>query len=641
MYGAFIGDIVGSKYEFNNIITKQFPLFSPGCDYTDDTIMTVAVAKAILLSREEQFKRGENGKGFQEFLIEVMQDFGRRYPHPTGAYGGSFAKWLRQKNPKPYGSYGNGSAMRVSPCGLAAVTMEEALALARASASVSHDHPEGIKGAEAVSAAVFLAKCGRTKEEIGQYISEHYYNLDFTLDSIRETYKFDGSCQGSVPQAIVAFLESENFEDAIRNVISIGGDCDTTGAIAGSIAWIYYAVQTGSYSGWVYDKFDSAMLEIKVQAMSYLPKEFIDIADEFHEVCWKRAGTFDRVGGCTPILNRDEIKKYWTDWAVPPIQHRAASSDPLTADIETAVTAFCNKYVVLMEVLYRDKELNQWCRNYSAYKENTTHRALEELIYNGFMKEAYALGFLPKVLAWKPGSAYSLGSALCGTKADLLYGICMEIRADYGCNGALIYHAIASGSLYYLMNTLLHYEDKPEDPELTQKVEKSFSKNCNNKTGTSFATKLSKLLLKKEDIGKKETSSPHPMISGGQAYSLAYIQGYEGIKREHHAGARYAWHDKTLGEWRLTIQLDNQGIWFLSVFVKEDGRFEKYSLDYEMASDFHYEFRDEKGLRKKIYSSGDEKKYLAEVLIRYVQMNGGNALLSALHPFITAQYHYD
>ena len=447
MYGAFIGDIVGSKYEFNNIITKQFPLFSPGCDYTDDTIMTVAVAKAILLSREEQFKRGENGKGFQELLVEVMQDFGQRYPHPTGAYGGSFAKWLRQKNPKPYGSYGNGSAMRVSPCGLAAVTMEEALALARASASVSHDHPEGIKGAEAVSAAVFLAKCGRTKEEIGQYISEHYYNLDFTLDSIRETYKFDGSCQGSVPQAIVAFLESENFEDAIRNVISIGGDCDTTGAIAGSIAWTYYAVQTGSYSGWVYNKFDSAMLEIKAQAMSYLPKEFIDIADEFHEVCWKRAGTFDRVGGCTPILNRDETKK--------------------------------------------------------------------------------------------------------------------------------------------------------------------------------------------------ETASPRPKISGGQAYSLAYIRGYEGIKREHHAGARYAWHDKTLGEWRLTIQLDNQGIWFLSVFVKEDGRFEKYSLDYEMASDFHYEFRDEKGLRKKIYSSGDEKKYLAEVLIRYVQTNGGNALLSALHPFITAQYHYD
>lgn len=462
MYGAMIGDIVGSKYEFHNIKTKEFPLFSEGCDYTDDTIMTVAVAKAILLSREEQCAKSEKGRGFQEFLVEVMQDFGQRYPHPTGAYGGSFAEWLRQKNPKPYGSYGNGSAMRVSPCGLAAVTMEEALALARASASVSHDHPEGIKGAEAVSAAVFLAKCGVSKKEIRQYISEHYYNLDFTLDSIRNTYKFDGSCQGSVPQAIVAFLESENFEDAIRNVISIGGDCDTTGAITGSIAWTYYAVQTGSYGGWVHNQFDSSMLEIKAQAMTFLPKEFIDIADVFHELCWRRAGSYNRVGLInTPILNRDETKKYWTDWAVPPIQCRAASPDPVTADMETAMTAFCNKYVVLMEVLYRDKELNQWCRNYSAYEKNTVHCALENLIYyNGFMQDASALGFMPEVMRWKAGTAYSLGSALNGTKADLLYGICMEIRADYGCNGSLIYNAIAKGNLYRLMSAWLHYENR-------------------------------------------------------------------------------------------------------------------------------------------------------------------------------------
>ncbi len=311
MYGAFIGDIVGSKYEFHNIKTKEFPLFSEGCDYTDDTIMTVAVAKAILLSRQEQFEKSESGKGFREFLVEIMQDFGRRYPCPTGAYGGMFDKWLRQENPKPYGSFGNGSAMRVSPCGLAAVTMEEALALARASADVTHDHPEGIKGAEAVAAAIFLAKCGRPKEEIRQYITEHYYNLDFTLDSIRETYHFDGSCQGSVPQAIVAFLESQSFEDAIRNVISIGGDCDTTGAITGSVAWTWYAVQTGDYEGWVYNRFEPSMLEIKTQAMEFLPEEFIEIADEFHEVCWRRAGTYHRVGGCTSILNRDESQKYW------------------------------------------------------------------------------------------------------------------------------------------------------------------------------------------------------------------------------------------------------------------------------------------------------------------------------------------
>ena len=162
MFGAFIGDIVGSKYEFNNIKTKTFPLFSQGCDYTDDSIMTVAVAKAIMLSRTEQFEKNGEGRGFQEFLVEIMQDFGKRYPNPTGAYGSSFAKWLRQQNPKPYGSYGNGSAMRVSPCGLAAVTMDEALALARASASVSHNHPEGIKGAEAVSAAIFMAKNGKS-----------------------------------------------------------------------------------------------------------------------------------------------------------------------------------------------------------------------------------------------------------------------------------------------------------------------------------------------------------------------------------------------------------------------------------------------------------------------------------------------
>lgn len=285
MYGAIIGDIVGSKYEFNNIKTKEFPLFSPGCDFTDDTIMTVAVAKAILLRRDDLFRKTENGKPFQDTLIQVMQDFGRRYPNPTGAYGGRFLNWLRQDDPKPYGSYGNGSAMRVSPCGLIAVTMEEALTLARASAVVSHDHPEGIKGAEAVAAAVFLAKSGKTKAEIGNYISEHYYDLDFTLDSIRETYQFDVSCQGSVPQAIVAFLESEDFEDAIRNAISIGGDCDTTGAITGSIAWLYYA---GGYRSWIQDEIPTSMRTIRAQAMAYLPVEFISIADEFRELCRNR-----------------------------------------------------------------------------------------------------------------------------------------------------------------------------------------------------------------------------------------------------------------------------------------------------------------------------------------------------------------
>ncbi|MBO4407542.1 MAG: ADP-ribosylglycohydrolase family protein, partial [Clostridia bacterium] len=223
MFGAFIGDIVGSKYEFNNVKTKDFPLYSEDSDFTDDSIMTAAVAKAILQSRLCHY-HGED-RSFGEILVETMRDFGGRYPHPTGAYGSSFAAWLRMDDPKPYGSFGNGSAMRVSPCGLAAVDLEEATALARVSAGVTHNHPEGIKGAEAVAAAVFLAKTGRSKEEIRRHVEENYYPLDFTLDSIRDTYSFDVTCQGSVPQAIAAFLESESFEDAIRNAVSLGGDC--------------------------------------------------------------------------------------------------------------------------------------------------------------------------------------------------------------------------------------------------------------------------------------------------------------------------------------------------------------------------------------------------------------------------------
>ena len=451
MYGAFIGDIVGSKYEFHNIKTKNFPLFSQGCDYTDDTIMTVAVAKAIILSRREQYETSSNGRGFQGFLIEVMQDFGRRYPHPTGAYGGRFADWLCQKDPKPYGSFGNGSAMRVSPCGLAAVTMDEALALARASASVTHDHPEGIKGAEAVAAAIFMAKCGESKEAIRQYISEHYYPLDFTLDAIRDSYRFNETCQGSVPQAIVAFLESESFEDAIRNAISIGGDSDTIGAITGAIAWIYYA----GYSNWVSDRLDEPMQKLKKQAIAYLPEEFIDIEKEFLDVSGKRAGVCNRVGWCTPILNHREFRTFWLG-----LEHDASPST-ITQELKDAMTQFCRKYIVLMEVLYQDKELNQWCRSYSAYTRNTVHRELERVIRDSFMREAY--DFMPQVLSWKPYSSYQLEAALTGTAEDLIFGICVEIRADYASNGTLISHAIADGNLYRLMAAyLLRHPPAPE-----------------------------------------------------------------------------------------------------------------------------------------------------------------------------------
>lgn len=282
MYGAIIGDIVGSKYEFGNFKQKEFPFFSQGCDYTDDSLMTIAVAKAILRARDEQ-------KPLKPILVEEMQAMGRAYPYPQGAYGGRFGMWLRSADPQPYHSFGNGSAMRVSPCGLFAVTLEEALNLAKASAEVTHDHPEGIKGAQAVAAAIFLARTHKTKDEIRTYIHENFYPMDRTLDEIRPAYRFNESCQGTVPEAIIAFLESSDFEDAIRNAVSLGGDADTIGAITGSIAWSYYGTQNLGQPA-------KEMEDRRLQAMEYLPEDLAAFVDIFSKRCGLRAASFDRTG---------------------------------------------------------------------------------------------------------------------------------------------------------------------------------------------------------------------------------------------------------------------------------------------------------------------------------------------------------
>lgn len=269
MYGAIIGDIVGSKYEFGGIKTKEFPLFSEGCTFTDDTVMTVAVASALL-------KSYGTGHDFSTALVEEMQKFGREYPFPQGGYGARFLAWLQQENPKPYNSFGNGAAMRVSPCGMIAKSMEEALSLAKCSAEVTHNHPEGIKGAQATAAAIFLAKTGKGKEEIREYICSHFYPLNQTLEEISPNYGFDESCQGTVPQAIEAFLESVGFEDAVRNAVSLGGDSDTLGAITGSIAWAFYC-KWGA-------PLPEDMARLKIQAASYLPHTFIALIDTFENV---------------------------------------------------------------------------------------------------------------------------------------------------------------------------------------------------------------------------------------------------------------------------------------------------------------------------------------------------------------------
>ena len=220
MLGAIIGDIAGSRFEWQNIKTKDFELLTHlhGCKPTDDSIMSLAIAQAILeCSDADTLSQG---------AVRCMQKLGQKYPH--AGYGGHFQRWLTEKNPKPYNSFGNGAAMRVSACGYAASNAEVAKALAHAVTKVSHNHPEGMKAAEAVTVAIYMARTGSSMLEIRDHITKHYYDIAFTLDAIRPTYTFDVTCQGSVPQAFEAFFESTSFEDAIRNAISIGGDSDTS-----------------------------------------------------------------------------------------------------------------------------------------------------------------------------------------------------------------------------------------------------------------------------------------------------------------------------------------------------------------------------------------------------------------------------
>lgn len=232
MMGAIIGDIVGSRFEWDNIKSKDFELFTADCSPTDDSIMTLAIAKAILECNANVDMLGEES-------VLWMQLIGIRYP--DCGYGGNFIRWIYSEDPQPYNSLGNGAAMRVSAVAWASRTLDECVRMSKAVTEVSHNHPEGIKGAEAIAVATYMALHGNTKDEIKAKMQE-YYNLDFTLDSIREQYTFDVTCMGTVPPAIVAFLESTSFEDAIRNAISIGGDSDTLAACTGAIAEAYYGI---------------------------------------------------------------------------------------------------------------------------------------------------------------------------------------------------------------------------------------------------------------------------------------------------------------------------------------------------------------------------------------------------------------
>lgn len=224
MIGAIAGDIIGSVYEAHPIKTKDFPLFDPRCRFTDDSVLTIAVALAILSDGD-----------YRRWVLEI----GRR--HPRAGYGGSFITWLHADDPKPYNSWGNGSAMRVSPVGWAFGTVDDVLHEAARTAEITHNHPEGIKGAQAAALCVLLARTTRDKELIKKEIVERFgYDLDRTVDGIRADYSFDVSCQRTVPEAIISFLEADSYEDAVRNAVSLGGDSDTLACITGAIAEAYY-----------------------------------------------------------------------------------------------------------------------------------------------------------------------------------------------------------------------------------------------------------------------------------------------------------------------------------------------------------------------------------------------------------------
>ena len=250
MIGAIAGDIIGSVYERKPIKTTEFPLFHPFCRFTDDTVLTVAVAEAILSNRP---------------YVELVRQIGRRYPE--AGYGGTFIRWLHSDAAGPYNSWGNGSAMRVSPVGYAFDTVEDVLREAERSAEITHSHPEGIKGARATALAVFMARTGSGKEDIRSEITARFgYRLDKTVDSIRPDYGFAVSCQGTVPAALISVFDSASDEDTVRKAISLGGDSDTLACIAGGVAEAFYG---------------GVPVEIQERALQYLPPDLRDITDRF------------------------------------------------------------------------------------------------------------------------------------------------------------------------------------------------------------------------------------------------------------------------------------------------------------------------------------------------------------------------
>lgn len=294
MLGAIIGDIVGSRFEFNNTDQTDFELFAPECSFTDDTVCTIAVADAIM--READFGA-------------TLREWCRKYPSPKGGYGAAFVHWVQSDDPRPYNSFGNGSAMRVSPCGYMNSKIS-ALKFARESAQCTHNHPEGIKGAMCVANIISLAMQGTNRKAIKALVTERYgYDIKTTCAAIRATNTFNESCQITVPQAIVAFLEGKDFETAIRLAVSLGGDSDTIAAIAGSMAEALYGIPQ----------------PLEEAAMAYLPAEFIDVITRFR-------AQYKYMTVEEAEKNKQKGRKYPRKPAAPTAEAAAPAADTQPAD---------------------------------------------------------------------------------------------------------------------------------------------------------------------------------------------------------------------------------------------------------------------------------------------------------------------
>ena len=408
MLGAIIGDIVGSRFEFNNHRSKDFELFTNDCFATDDSIMSLAVAKAIMeTSKAKNLSSKSYNDDFQIMLsdltVKYMQEIGRKYP--TCGFGGMFHRWVFSDEPRPYNSFGNGAAMRVSPVGFAATNELEAAYLTETVTKVTHNHKEGIKGAQATAVAIIMARQGALKSEIRDRIGTEYYPLDFTIDDIRSSYIFNETCQETVPQAIKCFLESSSFEDAIRTAISLGGDSDTIGAITGAISEAYYGVPA----------------EIKKNALSYLDEELKTIYDEW--VCFAPPSN-EQFHILTKYIDRITPETHLGEWIIDK-ENDGTPEDPINFPFF--------RYTEQVEGFI--EEFYQFSDSHPEYKLIRYDKILKTHNLKFSSAEIYS-DYLRKL-----------------NEQDVLALIMRAIRAERFCEGALL-GFIKDGSFTTLLNRL-------------------------------------------------------------------------------------------------------------------------------------------------------------------------------------------